>query len=159
MRSLVARQFRAHAGEKDLDKVELLKRNAMGGLANYLTMESLGKLEVQGGSGANSGFRDPARTAANVRKSLGCDALPESEVAEATTAAAQVAASSSSSASAASNARADRRGIPEAEYTPVASQSVAALQAQLRANKSIRLELERKAREGLIAQPAAADSR
>ena len=162
MRALVARQFRLHSGETDLGKIESMKRNAIGGLANYLTMESLGKLEVAGDSGANRGLRDP-RTAAAVRKSLGRDALPEAEVAEASSAAAQLsaagaAASSSSSSGAASHARPDRSSIQEAEYTPVASPSVAALQAQLRNNKQMRLELERKAREGFN-KPADADTR
>jgi len=176
MRTLVARQFRKHADVKDLDRIEVLKRNAMSGLANYLTMESLGKLEAQ--NGASTG-RDPQRLAAAVRKSLGRDAAPEGEadqspsfdaaaaIAEentiSATAAAAAKSSGSSTASAASVARADaaaraalRNSIPEADVTPVVSDRIAELQAQLRANKNFRLELEKRAREGKpLVTPAA----
>jgi hypothetical protein len=136
----------------------------MGGLANYLTMESLGKLEAQNGA-TNSG-RDPARLAAAVRKSLGRDALPEGEASASAAAAAAAAAAAdaaatpvpsagSSFASSAQMARAEaasrqalRDSIPEADVTPMVSNRVAELQAQLRANKNLRLELEKRAREG-----------
>ena len=41
MRTAVRAQFRLHAGETDQAKIDSLKLNAMSGLANYLTMESL----------------------------------------------------------------------------------------------------------------------
>lgn len=41
MRCAVRAQFRMHASESDPAKIDSLKLNAMSGLANYLTMESL----------------------------------------------------------------------------------------------------------------------